>query len=91
MLKGKFTIVAFNSVGFPYAWDTNIIDFKQENNRVTITHKPKGKRTAFKHTYDKDNELKVYNGWLGLDLMKNEMMSFDSNLLQVNQEPVFTL
>jgi hypothetical protein len=61
MLKGKYTIVAFNSIGFPYAWDTNIIDMKEDHGRIIITHKPKGKRQAFKHTYDKDNETLFTN------------------------------
>jgi hypothetical protein len=92
MLTGKYTIVAFNSMGFPYSWDTNIISMTEEKGKVTVIHKIKRTKKAYKHTYDKDNELKIYNGWLGIDVSQNEMMQYDSNLLDnVKGELVYSL
>jgi hypothetical protein len=78
-IEGRNMIVAYNSVGLAYAWDTTIKSITEENNTVTIIHKPKGKRTFYKHVYDKNQGLKIYKGWYGLNLMKDAMVSFDNS------------
>jgi hypothetical protein len=78
-IEGRYTIAAYNSVGIAYSWDTTIKSVTEENNTVTIIHKPKGKKTAFKHVYDKDQELKIYKGWLKVDLMENVMVSYEES------------
>jgi hypothetical protein len=78
-IEVRNTIAAYNSMGIAYSWDTNIKSIEEINNKVVIIHKPKGKQTYFKHTYDKDQELKIYSGWLKVDLMKDEMYSYDEN------------
>lgn len=78
-IEGRYTIAAYNSVGIAYSWDTTIKSVTEENNTVTIIHKPKGKKTAFKHVYDKDQELKIYKGWLKVDLMEDIMVSYEES------------
>jgi hypothetical protein len=78
-IEGRYTIAAYNSVGIAYSWDTTIKSVTEEGNTVTIIHKPKGKKTAFKHVYDKDQELKIYKGWLKVDLMENVMVSYEES------------
>lgn len=81
-IEGRNMIVAYNSVGMAYAWDTNIKSVTEDNKTVTIIHKPKGKRTFYKHVYDKDQELKIYKGWYGLDLMKDVMVSYEDSAFE---------
>jgi hypothetical protein len=78
-IEGRNMLVAYNSVGMAYAWDTTIRSITEENKTVTIIHKPKGKRTFYKHVYDKDQELKIYKGWYGLNLMKDVMVSYEDS------------
>ncbi|MEH7116206.1 hypothetical protein V7128_02105 [Neobacillus vireti] len=78
-LEGRYTVAAYNSVGIAYAWDTNIKSVTEENGKVTLIHKPKGSKTAYRHIYDKDQELKIYKGWLKVDLMKDEMVSYENS------------
>ncbi|MED3562298.1 hypothetical protein [Bacillus xiapuensis] len=81
-IQGRNTLAAFNSVGIAYAWDTNIKSVTEENGIVTVIHKPKGKKTFYKHTYTKDQEMKIYKGWLNVDLMKWEMESYEENAFE---------
>jgi hypothetical protein len=78
-IEGRNTLAAYNSVGIAYAWDTNIRSVVEENGTVTIIHKPKGKKTFFKHVYDKDQEMKIYKGWLNVDLMEDVMVSYEES------------
>lgn len=78
-ITGRYTIAAYNSVGIAYSWDTTIKSVEENGNKVTIIHKPKGKKTAYKHVYDKDQELKVYKGWLNVDLMEDVMISYEES------------
>ncbi|EPZ47682.1 hypothetical protein [Alicyclobacillus acidoterrestris] len=90
-MTGKYTIVAFNSVGIMYEMKTNIISVTEEHDRVIVIHKPKGKRSGFKHTYDKDSELKIYKGWV--DTGVNEQLMYESYqpvLQQIQGELVYT-
>jgi hypothetical protein len=78
-LEGRYTMAAYNSVGIAYSWDTTIKSITEENNTVTIIHKPKGKQTYYKHVYDKDQELKIYKGWLKISLLDDVMISYDES------------
>lgn len=89
-MNGKHTIVAYNSVGIPYVWDTTIREVKQENGKVTVIHKPKGKQTFYKHTYTKDQELHIYEGWSGMKNDADVMVSFEG-LPKLNKIPVLVL
>lgn len=78
-IEGRNTLAAYNSVGIAYSWDTNIRSVTEENGEVIVIHKPKGSKTFYKHTYTKDQELRIFKGWLKLDLMKDVMESFEEN------------
>jgi hypothetical protein len=78
-ITGRCTLAAYNSVGIAYAWDTTIKSVTEDNNTITVIHKPKGKKTAYKHVYDKDQELKIYKGFLNVDLMKDIMISYEES------------
>lgn len=78
-IQGRNTLAAYNSVGIAYAWDTNIKSVTEENGTVVVIHKPKGSKTAYKHTYTKDQELQIFKGWLNVDLMEDVMVSFEDN------------
>ncbi|MNF93823.1 hypothetical protein D3C84_765140 [compost metagenome] len=82
-IEGRNTIAAYNSVGIAYSWDTNIRSVTEENGKVVVIHKPKGKKTFFKHTYEKDQELQIFKGWLKVDLMKDVMESFEESAFNV--------
>jgi hypothetical protein len=79
-LKGRHTLTAFNSVGIAYSWNTNIHSITEENNSVTIIHKPKGSKTHYKHIYNKDQELKLFSGWLPINLQNDVMVSYDESV-----------
>lgn len=80
-IKGRFTIVGFNSVGFPVSWDTNIQSVEQNGKDLVIIHKPKGKKQYLKHTFDKLNRTSIYKGWLKEDTSYLDFVSFDPECL----------
>lgn len=92
-MEGRYTIVAFNSVGFPYIWNTTIREVADNGDgSISIIHKPKGKKTYYKHTYNKDNELKVYKGWLNNKINEWEIVSYDSDVFPtIEADPVLTV
>lgn len=80
-IEGRYTIVGFNSVGFPIAWHTNIRSVTFNGSEIEIIHKPKGKRQFFKHTYDKLNYTRLYKGWLKENILDMDFISFDKTCL----------
>ncbi|MBE7896240.1 hypothetical protein G7L40_19935 [Paenibacillus polymyxa] len=85
----KATITAFNSMGFPYEMQTTIRETKEENNKLIVIHKPKRSRTLYKHTYEKDSELRIYDGWIdtGINDM-GEYVSYQSTTTSIKKEPI---
>src|SRR5690606_9267813 len=80
---GRYTIVGFNSIGFPISWDTNIRSVSFDGKEIEIIHKPKGKKQYFKHTFDKLNYTRLYKGWPKEDATDIDFISFDEKCLNI--------
>ncbi|MDP9675201.1 hypothetical protein J2W97_001184 [Paenibacillus jamilae] len=89
--SNKATITAFNSMGVPYEMQTTIKELKEENNKLIVIHKPKRSRTIYKHTYDKDSELRIYKGWIDTGINEvGEYVGYQSTSTSIKQDPMFS-
>ncbi|KAF6565428.1 hypothetical protein G9G63_09735 [Paenibacillus sp. EKM202P] len=90
--NNKATITAFNSMGIPYEMQTTINEVKEENNKLIVTHKPKRSRTLYKHTYDKDSELEIYDGWIDTGIKDmGEYVNYQSANKNISKESLLIL